>query len=816
MSLRSPFITRLWIAVPLLALGFLVWSHASRVQRVKYVTSVVSGDAVVSRASPTGYAGGIRNLFVPQQNADSFYWIAQTQQMLATKEWRIRRVEYEDAPYGRETYAPSPYRWWLGLVAGVDQDISGRPAGISVERAAVIGDPLLQMLLLVAAVALTAWQFGAWPAALLSVGLVAIFPFGAGFFPGAPDDKTLSRASSLLSLLTLWVGIKRGSAAVSTTNAAITRSGIWFVVSGVLGAMGLWVSVADQIPIILGIVVGGLLAAWSARRGIRQATILPRDWLVWALAGSGSGLVFYLIEYFPAYLGSWRLHVIHPVYSAAWLGLGIALAGASEWGRGEWKGWSVRALAAAAFALLALACVPVLMWRLKDAGFLETELWSLRLSRIPGTAEAANLWMWLRHDGFSPALIAALLPSIIILPAIWIVLRTATNDSFRASVAVALGPVLVTAGFAAWQIGRTSSFDTAWLALLVPLTAALCTPATHRFSRWIWAACLGAMLVPGARLLWPSTGAPESVPLNESELGGLISRDLAHWLAKSTAADQAVILAPPDETMALSYYGGLRGIAALGWESRTDIGAAVRIFSASTPQEALARVQRREITHIVVPSWNRYLDEYFRAGGVNVETTFLLGLRNWTPIPWLKPLPYQLPAVAGYEGQLVGVFEVVEEQNEQTILSWQAEYFAEMGQLDYAGALSRSLQRFPADLGAWLARAEVATARQDSVELAEAVRFLTAKLKSGAERSLPWDRRVALAVVLAQAKQTDLAREQVERCFADVNERRLRRTSTSTLYRLLVLAKAFGLEIKDARLRSLALDLLPTDWRSRL
>jgi hypothetical protein len=306
------------------------------------------------------------------------------------------------------------------------------------------------------------------------------------------------------------------------------------------------------------------------------------------------------------------------------------------------------------------------------------------------------------------------------------------------------------------------------------------------------------------------------VPLNEAELGGLISRDLAHWLAKSTAAEQPVVLAPPDETMALSYYGGLRGIAALGWENQANIGAAVRIFSASTPQEALARVQRREITHIVVPSWNRYLDEYFRSGGVNVETTFLLGLRNWTPIPWLKPVPYQLPAVSGYEGQLVAVFEVVEEQNEVTLLSWQAEYFAEMGQLDYAGALSRSLQRFPTDVGAWLARAQVATARQDTIELAEALKFLIPKVKGGADRNLPWNRRVGLAIVLAQGRQPELAREQVERCFADVNEKRLRTTSTSTLYQLLLLAKAFGLEIKDPRLRTLALDLLPADWRNRL
>jgi hypothetical protein len=90
------------------------------------------------------------------------------------------------------------------------------------------------------------------------------------------------------------------------------------------------------------------------------------------------------------------------------------------------------------------------------------------------------------------------------------------------------------------------------------------------------------------------------------------------------------------------------------------------------------------------------------------------------------------------------------------------------------------------------------------------------KVTAGADRWLPWDRRVGLSVVLAQARQTDLARDQVKKCLTEANDTNLRAASTGSLYRLLVLAKRFGLEIADPRLRETARDLLPADSRAQL
>src|ERR1017187_7077941 len=93
--------------------------------------------------------------------------------MFAGGEWRVRRVDYENAPDGREVFATSPYRWWLGLVAWFDHVLSGRGSGPSLERAALLADPLIHLLLLAGTTIFVAWQFGAFPGALVSVGIAA-------------------------------------------------------------------------------------------------------------------------------------------------------------------------------------------------------------------------------------------------------------------------------------------------------------------------------------------------------------------------------------------------------------------------------------------------------------------------------------------------------------------------------------------------------------------------------------------------------------------------------------------------------------------
>jgi hypothetical protein len=96
------------------------------------------------------------------------------------------------------------------------------------------------------------------------------------------------------------------------------------------------------------------------------------------------------------------------------------------------------------------------------------------------------------------------------------------------------------------------------------------------------------------------------------------------------------------------------------------------------------------------------------------------------------------------------------------------------------------------------------------------VNLLIRRIGGGADKALPWDQRVNLAILLAQTHHIDLARERLRGCLEDVDDDKLRTLSTNALYRMQVMIKAFGMEIRDPHVRDTAIDLLPPDMRSRV
>ena len=829
MSQPSSLTSRAWIIIPLCAAGFLIWTNHLRLQRVEFVSGVARGDAAITRASPTGYEGGTRELIVPEHIGDSYEWIAQTQQMLGQGEWRVRHIDYENAPFGRAVHAASPYRWWLGLVAWFDHLASGRPLGLAVERAAHFADPLLHLLLVVVGVFFVARQFGAFPAALFSLGLATLFPFAAGFLPGVPDDYGLKLVVAVSGLLLLLAGMEiapalaapaRGKGVVSDPAAAGRRARRWFFAAGMAGGIGIWIGVASQVPILAGIALGAVLAAWVARRAAPENPVLalgPGPWRAWALGGASTVFATYLIEYFPAHLGSWELRVIHPLYGLAWLGGGELLARTVAWLQREKASWRARDFAALVLAAAGVAALPFAMWRADNQGIMAVDLLSFRLTNQPDGIMAPNIASWLSRDGFSAIAWATFLPALLLGASTWMIFRRRTGTAHRMALAVALGPVLVVLGLAYLQLRSLQLVDGVLLALLVVATAAAGGGNASVLRRWVWAGAVALVLAPGAIQLLPQKEMAGKNVLTVPEVEGLVERDLAHWLARHAGADSgAVVLAPPSLTNTLYYYGGLRGLGTFSWENKDGLSVALRMMISTSPEEAHALVRRRGVTHIVVPSWDPFFEDYTRSASIQSGELFLTGLHRWAQPSWLRPIPYQLPTIAGFEEQSVLIFEVVDDQDDAMALSRMTEYFIEMGQLENAKAAGQALRRFPSDFGALVARAQEEAAVGDAASFGTTFDTLLKRLASGADRVLPWDRRASLAVVLARGKRMDLARGQVQHCLAEVDETRLRSLTTYSLFHLLGLGKAFGLGIADQRLHALALELLPADLTSRL
>src|SRR4051812_16425205 len=107
MNFLSRLPSRIWIIALLGACFFLTWINTVRVRRVEYISGLAEPATAIDPSSPTGYKAGLRKLIAPEHNNSSYQWIAQTQQMLARSEWRVRHVDYDNAPVGREVRSTS-------------------------------------------------------------------------------------------------------------------------------------------------------------------------------------------------------------------------------------------------------------------------------------------------------------------------------------------------------------------------------------------------------------------------------------------------------------------------------------------------------------------------------------------------------------------------------------------------------------------------------------------------------------------------------------------------------------------------------------
>jgi hypothetical protein len=790
-----------WVLVPILAAAFAIATTTLRIQRVRYVSGLAGWSATASQG---GSAASQPQLVVPGNQDSSFEWLDQTRLMLVTGQLRIRHVDYENAPFGHDVRHPSPYRWWLGALAWAFHKVSGQPLGASLEMASLLADPFLYALLLAGTAGFVAWRFGRAAAAVGAAALAALYPLAVDFLPGAPDDQGLCLMAVLWSILPILAG-----------QASKAHRKHWFLAAGVAGGIGLWLGVVSQVPVIVGIGLGGLLAAWVARRdGLQDGPdVLP--WKTWAGGGAAVTLLAYLCEYFPSYLGSWDVRAVHPLEGIAWLGWGQLVATLALLLLGGRPASRAREASLSLLALAAIASLPAAVWFTRARGFISTDISTLKLTRLPGGAASQNLLTLVIHEGFSPLVLGTILPALLAFPAIWILMRRAPGSASRRAVAVALGPVVVALGIALFRLSWWSVFDAVLVGLLAAETAALHVGEAPRLMRSAWLVLLAVLLIPGASQAWPRVGTEDKNALLESEVIGLIERDLSRWLAGHASPGGDIVLAPPKATTALYYYGGLRCLATLDLENQEGIQAAVRMVSATSFDEALDLFGRRNVTWVVIPSWDTQLDTFAQLGLGQIERSFINSLHHWSLPPWLRPVAYPLPAIGGFEGQSVVIMKVTEDQDDALLMSRIAEYMIETGNLGLAGSAGNALRRFQADLGALVARAQVAVARGENDEFMRVLASLLSRLSGEGERALPWDRRVSLAVVLAQGQHLDRARDQLRKCLAEVNEEKLRSLTTGSLYHFEVLERVLGMEISDPALRQLALNLLPPEMAKR-
>lgn len=772
------------------ALLFLAADSARKLANLRAATA--AGEAgrpapAWDATSPTGYRDAQRSQIL--ESTDGYHWVMQTQRMIATGDWRVRRVDYDNAPAGREVHWNSPLHWWLALVAWADHAITGRPWLVAVESAALYANPLLLGLFLCAVVPWAARKFGAGPAALLALGLVMIGPFAAEYGAGSYDHHGVAASGALLSVLLLL-------AAWILPPDCARRC---LVASGLAGAAGLWINAATQIPVLAGIGAGALFAGWIVRRET-SPPIDPRWWRTWGLAGGGASLACYLLEYFPAHLG-WRLEVNHPLYALAWAAAGDWLARLTGRmaGRPLWKPGRDRFLAGA--GLLAVAIPPLLIVLAPAQTFVvaDTFLWTLHVDYI---GEFAPLLSRLSGHAFAETL-EILLVQVSVIPLLglvagWLLWRGPLAVAHRALLALSLPPALLISLFSLSQLRWLHLACALWLAVLVAVAFIItATPDLKGSAARRIAAGLLLVLVLAPYPLRAAIDALRHEPgLSRENLRQFALRDLAYWLRRRTGAEPVVVLSGPTATSELVYHGGFRGIGTLYWENLAGLRALVDIYSASDPDRALALLRAHGVTHLVVLPWGSFAPEAARlAQGLRASDpvpagTFAVNLlESGRGLPdWVRPLPYRLPETPAFKNQFALVLEITPNQGAADAAVGRAQFLLALGNAPAASDLVRQVLAYnPDHASALITLAQLQ--RADRQRSAHGVTMQHLRTLLATDPTLATSDRVALALELMAAGDPDSARTQLMRTWASLDPRTLRRLPPESLGVLLRLTR---------------------------
>jgi len=756
--------------------------------------------------SLTGYADDRRSLVLAFGEADTANWIIQTQTMIAEGDWRVRRVDHDNAPDGREVHWSAPFRWWLAALAWIDGAASGRSPGLSVERAVLYSGPVMFLGLLAGAGTLLWRRFSPLAAAVFAIGAIATRPFELDFTAGIADHHGLANICAMLTVLFFVTG-----------SGSEPRSGDrrWFAASGVAGGLGLWISAATIVPVLAGL-GAGLLAAgmFSRRTPVRPMWMTnPQLLRLWGRIGGGVSLAGWLVEYFPGEM-SMRLEVNHPLYAVAWVGAAELLRAATIALRDGPRALAPRDRLAGGIGGVA-AMLPLVVIAIFPAMFVVADpfLWRLHSLHI---AEFQGLGRLLSGETLRGA-ISVCAPVLLLVPPFWTVLRKGTSPEARAAFVLALSPAVLAwmmgAGQVRW-LGLAFAVSVPAFALAIRTDEGAARRAGASFFAWLIAAF--AVFAPGlAGATWRAVNAREFTTDN---LRALAVRDVAHWLRMRSGEERPVVGGSPSSTTMLSYYGGAKGVGTLYWENSEGLKNAAALFAAQSSNEAHEIATRLGLTHFVLFSWEPFeaplarLHLGLEKDAPLPENTFATRIWNApVPPPWLRAVPFSLPDNPALAGSQVRVLEVTAPQSPATAIARAANCFLELGTLDDAARAVPLLERFSDELPAAVMLAAVASRLGDPEGFTRALAKVDARIDRA--EALALDEHVRLVSVLSVAQQQDIAQAQLRACMRKADERSVRRLTTGTLADLLALSDALAVPFQDPELRELAVRLLPPDLR---
>ncbi|MEI6464977.1 MAG: hypothetical protein WCQ89_09660 [Verrucomicrobiota bacterium] len=663
----------------------------------------------------------------PAFGADAQVWVRHAINLKEGDSLRLRSTKIDNAPEGREVHWNSAWAWVIAGSGYAHHLVSGKPYPLAVELAARWIGPVTMWLLMVLMSWWAARRGGLIAGLVVAAALTCKDRIYEGFFPSYVDHHgllTLSVFGCILGLAFMgggwWQSANEGDGPrILPENADATREAAIF--SAMAGAMGMWVSAASVIVAIAVVGAAGLATVFIVRwiGSNQRATFDPAAWRLWGQVGATGSAFFYLVEYFPSHLGM-RLEANHPLYSLAWLAGGEIIAQVGErWLGPKAERWNRLSRLVWPTALVALPALVILIWRAKV--FVVSDPFLARLHsdyiqefqplwRSFGTMDAKTLWLMFFND-FLPALIG-----ITALAAGW---RRVPPTLW--CVALVAGVLL---GLGCLQSRWLLNGSAAQIPLVLVLIAGLLGLLRQRLHMVVAIALIAVVFIPSAALRFVgalSDTSERRVALRDAN--GMLFRDIADAIRKSQPKGPITMLASPNASTGIGYYGNFSTLGTLYWENNAGLKAAGSILAAKTEEEAAALIQKYGVTHIAMVAEENFIAQYYvllHPGAKDEEVRKCFGhqLLFDKVIPtWLQILPYAVPEDLKVLKPHVMLFKVNFTQNATEALYHIAEAQIATGENDAAEkTLDRLISEAPHNHQPWLRKSELLLMRKNWVE----------------------------------------------------------------------------------------------------
>lgn len=660
-----------------MAMGFVLLHGVMQMERLRFL----SAKSVMPTEVKELPGVRAREVLLPESSVDSMWWVMHTEAMLEGRAdgARVRRTERDNAPTGREVHWSSSLVWMLAFLAWLIHWVTGLETVDCVQYAAVLFGPLTLLAFIGLLAPMVAQRWGYLAGGFTALGLATNGALMAFNRAGEADHHALVIGMALASLLALalggagWVARDEGGQAGERLTLRWRGARTWFVMSGVLGAAGLWISASTMLPVLLGVgisvVLMAVLTRWRKPEEEAGRIAAPALWRWWGVSGALGSAFFYLLEYAPSHFG-WRLEVNHPLYALAFWGAGEVLAGVAAWGARQPLEGSKAVLGTRwGLAVLALAALPlVILWRGAEVFVVQDPfLWRLHHEHI---LEFRSLPKFIAASTWTKVIGSVSLWPLLVLPLLLGMLRWRLPRQAEALLLMPLGA-------------------------LIPLNLLACLE-----ERWVWVTGVMWLALPlvglavwrAGQVSWPRpflTGiggvflaslaaVPLMLPAPWKELDDkAISLDEAYaytarevaWMIRQQAGEKPLtVLSGPTSTTRLAFFADTKGVGTLYWENAPGLKAAAKIFAAQTEDEALTLFREHGITHLVLFSWDYFGESYARLHqglplDAPIQEPYLNRLLSQKSLPiWLRPLHFTIMPQLAQLGQSVDIFEFRPEQ----------------------------------------------------------------------------------------------------------------------------------------------------------